>query len=156
MKLVERSIHIDAPAEVLYELLTDAAQFVRWMADSAVIDCRAGSAVRWTHGNGESCAGRIVELVPARRIVFTFGWERADVEIPQGSTTVEITLRPRGTGTDVDLIHRGLTGPMADAHDGGWDHYLERLARAAEGADPGPDPFATTRVPTPAELGMRR
>ena len=30
-----------------------------------------------------------------------------------------------------------------------------RLATVAEGRDPGPDPFAGQRVPTPAELGMR-
>jgi uncharacterized protein YndB with AHSA1/START domain len=155
VKLVERSIHVDAPAEVLYELLTDAEQFARWMADSAEIDPRVGGAVRWTHANGDSCAGQFVELVPGRRVVFTYGWERPDVEIPPGSTTVEITLHASGTGTDVHLIHRGLAGPMADAHAGGWDHYLARLARAAEGGDPGPDPFATERVPTPAELGMR-
>jgi len=31
----------------------------------------------------------IVGLVPARRVVFTYGWERAEVAIPPGSTTVE-------------------------------------------------------------------
>jgi hypothetical protein len=41
---------------------------------------------------------------------------------------------------------------MADAHAGGWTHYLTRLTIAATGHDPGPDPFADTRVPTPAEL----
>ena len=46
-------------------------------------------------------------------------------------------------------------GPMADAHAGGWDHYLGRLVVAAGGGDPGPDPFATSRVPTAAELRSR-
>ena len=32
-------------------------------------------------------------------------------------------------------------------------HYLDRLRTQATGHDPGPDPFTTTRVPTPAELG---
>ncbi|HET6687284.1 MAG TPA: SRPBCC domain-containing protein [Jiangellaceae bacterium] len=61
-------------------------------------------------------------LSPARRIVFTYGWERANVEVPPGSTTVEITLRSHGTGTELHLVHRGLAGPMADAHAGGWDN----------------------------------
>ena len=154
MKLVERSIHIEAPAELVYELFTDAAHLVRWMAASAEIDARRGGVVRWTHANGDSCSGRFVELVPGRRILFTYGWERADVAVPPGSTTVEITLEPRDGGTDLRLVHRGLAGPMADAHRGGWDHYLSRLAAAAGGRDPGPDPFADRRVPTAAELGM--
>jgi uncharacterized protein YndB with AHSA1/START domain len=154
MKLVDRTIQVDAPAALLYELLTVAEQLVRWMAATAEIDLRPGGTIRWTHANGDCCSGRFVELVPARRIVFTYGWERADVEVPPGSTTVEITLRPRGGGTELHLVHRGLAGPMADAHAGGWDNYLRRLAATAERGDPGPDPLADERVPTAAELGL--
>jgi uncharacterized protein YndB with AHSA1/START domain len=93
--------------------------------------------------------------VPARRIVFTYGWERPEVEIAPGSTTVEITLEPLATGTRLRLVHRGLTGPMTDAHAGGWTNYLGRLAAVAEGRDPGADALAGEQVPTPGELGMR-
>jgi uncharacterized protein YndB with AHSA1/START domain len=154
MKLVERTIQVNAPAELLYELLTDAEHLVRWMAATAEIDARPGGRIRWTHANGDSCSGHFVELIPARRIVFTYGWERAGVEVPPGSTTVEITLRPHGTGTELHLVHRGLAGPMADAHAGGWDNYLRRLALTAEHGDPGLDPLADERVPTAAELGL--
>lgn len=155
MKLVERTLHIDAPPALVYDLLTDAAQLVRWMAATADVDPRPGGTIRWTHANGDSCAGRFVELVPARRIVFTYGWERADVGVPPGSTTVEITIRPSGAGTELRLVHRGLAGPMADAHAGGWDNYLRRLAATAERGDPGPDPLAGERVPSAAEVGLR-
>jgi uncharacterized protein YndB with AHSA1/START domain len=155
MKLVERTIHINAPADLLYELLTDGEHLARWIADSAETDPRPGGVVRWTHANGDSCSGHFVELVPSRRIVFTYGWDRAEVGVPPGSTTVEITLRPSAAGTELRLVHRGLLGPMADAHDGGWAHYLARLTKLAEGHDPHPDPFATRRVPTAAELGLR-
>lgn len=155
MKLVEKTIHVHAPADLLYELLTDAERLVTWMAATADVDARVGGAIRWTHENGDTCSGRFVELVPARRIVFTYGWERPDVEVPPGSTTVEITLEPRPDGTELRLVHRGLAGPMADAHAGGWSHYLGRLATVAEGRDPGPDALAGERVPSAAELGRR-
>jgi len=71
--------------------------------------------------------------------------------VPPGSTTVEITLDPTATGTRLHLIHRGLSDPMADAHDGGWANYLHRLAVAAAGRDPGPDPLAAERVPSATE-----
>jgi hypothetical protein len=48
-------------------------------------------------------------------------------------------------------VHSGLDGPTADAHAGGWAHYLTRLRVAAEGQAAGPDPFADRRVPTPEE-----
>ncbi len=154
MKLVDRTIDIHAPADLLYELLTDAEHLVRWMAAAAEVDARVGGTIRWTHANGDSCAGEYVELVPARRIVFTYGWERPDVGVPPGSTTVEITLEPQGDLTRLRLVHGGLAGPMAHAHDGGWANYLGRLATLAEGRDPGPDPLDHERVPTAVELGL--
>ena len=154
MKLVHKTVQVNAPADLLYELLTDAEHLVRWMAATAQIDARVGGTIRWTHANGDTCSGEFLELVPARRIVFTYGWERADVGVPPGSTTVEITLEPRGTGTQLHLVHRGLAGPMADAHAGGWSNYLGRLAAVAEHHDPGPDALAAERVPTAAQLGL--
>ena len=154
MKLVEKTILVNAPADLLYELLTDAEHLVRWMAATAEVDARVGGTIRWTHANGDACSGQFVELVPARRIVFTYGWERPDVQVPPGSTTVEITLEPRGRGTQLRLVHRGLAGRMADAHAGGWSNYLGRLAAVAEGRGPGPDALAGDRVPSAAELGL--
>jgi hypothetical protein len=76
-----------------------------------------------------------------------------DVEIPPGSTTVEIDLVPRPDGaTLLKLVHPGLDDLAADAHAGGWAHYLDRLRSTAEGEPPGPDPFADRRVPTHEEL----
>jgi uncharacterized protein YndB with AHSA1/START domain len=145
--LVEQRIAIAAPPAVVYELLTDAAAFVRWMAPQAEIDARPGGVITWRHLNGDRCGGRFVELVPDRRIVFTYGWDRPDVGIPFGSTTVAITLHPTPTGTDLHLVHTGLSDDMAGAHQGGWANYLHRLATVAEGRDPGPDPLAGQRVP---------
>jgi uncharacterized protein YndB with AHSA1/START domain len=152
MKLVEKQLFIDAPPDHVFALLTDAEMLRQWMAPVADADPRPGGELTWTHVNGDSVVGTFVEIVPHRRIVFTYGWDRADVEIPPGSTTVEITLRPRDGGTELVLVHRGLDEPMADAHSGGWDNYLARLAAVAEHRDPGPDRLAHERVP-PARQG---
>jgi uncharacterized protein YndB with AHSA1/START domain len=154
VKLVQKTVTIAAEPARVYELLTDAAQFVEWMAPTARIDAHVGGVITWTHHNGDTVAGTFVELVPDRKIVFTYGWDRADVGVPPGSTTVEITLRPVAHGTELRLVHRGLDGPMADAHQGGWTNYLGRLTAASEGRDPGPDPLAPQRVPTRRQLGL--
>ncbi|HEY3670448.1 MAG TPA: SRPBCC domain-containing protein [Acidimicrobiia bacterium] len=155
MKLVERCVFIAASPARVYELLTDAELLVEWMAPHAELDPTPGGELHWTHANGDSVVGAFVELVPARRIVFTFGWDRADVGIAPGSTIVEIDLRARGDGTELSLVHRGLAGPMAAAHGGGWDNYLARLAAVGEGRDPGPDALAGERVPAARDLGLR-
>jgi uncharacterized protein YndB with AHSA1/START domain len=148
VKLVDKRLFIDATPARVFALLTDAELLVEWMAPHADIDPQPGGVVTWTHVNGDTVAGEFVELVPDRRIVFSFGWDRADVEIPPGSTTVEIDLLPVGGGTELHLVHRGLAGPMADAHSGGWDNYLARLAAVAAHRDPGPDLLAHERVPS--------
>jgi uncharacterized protein YndB with AHSA1/START domain len=155
MKLVERELFIDAPPAVVYELLTDEARFIEWMAPVASLDPTPGGELTWTHHNGDRVSGTFVDLVPGRRVVFTFGWDRLDIDVPPGSTTVTIDLRPHGGGTRLHLIHSGLAGPMADAHNGGWTNYLARLAAVAAGQDPGPDPLATERVPSAASLGLQ-
>ncbi|HUP71731.1 MAG TPA: SRPBCC domain-containing protein [Acidimicrobiales bacterium] len=153
MKLVVQELTIAAPPGVVYQYLTDPTCFVEWMADTATLDPTPGGQIRWTHANGDTCSGTYVQLVPNRRVVFTYGWERVDVEIPPGSTVVEIDLHPHGSdATRLRLVHRGLDDRAADAHHGGWTHYLERLCHASEGRACGPDPFADLRVPTPEEL----
>src|SRR5580704_2872442 len=69
---------------------------------------------------------------------------------PSSRLTVE--PRPRDGGTEVHLVHRGLTESMADAHAGGWSNYVARLAAVAEGRDPGPDLLADERVPSATEV----
>ena len=152
MKLVDRTIDIAADPDHVYEHVVDAELFIRWMAPEATIEPVVGGVIRWTHANGDRCEGRFVELVPGRRIVFTYGWDRADVEVPPGSTTVEITLTPTVEGTRLHLVHRGLTDPMAHAHDGGGANYLGRLPQVPAGRDPGPDRLAGERVPRAADL----
>ncbi|HUG85685.1 MAG TPA: SRPBCC domain-containing protein [Euzebya sp.] len=149
MKLAVQEMVVQAPIERLFQLLVDPEQFVLWMAEEATLDPVPGGVVRWTHANGDSCSGRYVEIDPPRRVVFTYGWERAEVAIPPGSTTVEIDLTARGDGsTHLRLVHRGLGDAAAQAHGVGWAHYLSRLRRTAEGADVGPDPWADQQVPT--------
>ena len=154
MKLIAHELVINAPAATVYDFLVDPARFVTWMADDATLEPRPGGLIRWTHPNGDSCAGRYVELVPARRVVFTYGWEQTDVGIPPGSTTVEIDLIAESADvTTLRLVHRGLDASAADAHSGGWGHYLGRLRIAAEGNHPGADPWVDRRVPRAAERG---
>ena len=152
VSLVDRTISIGAPPSRVYALLTDATELMRWLAPEADVDARPGGVITWRHANGDRVAGHFVELVPDRRIVFTYGWDRPDVGIPPGTTRVEITLTPTatstGTGTDLHLVHRGLSDPMAHAHTGGWANYLGRLAVVAEGGHPGSDPLAGERVPS--------
>lgn len=130
--------HVAAPPSTVYAYLTVAERWTSWQGTDATLDPRPGGIFRMRMGNGDTARGEFVELVPDRRVVFTWGWvDRPG--IPPGSTIVEIELEPAGQGTLVRLTHRALPHEEADAHRQGWRHYLGRLAHAAAGRDPGPD-----------------
>ncbi len=153
MKLAVQRLVIRAPADEVFDHFVDPALFGEWMAEGATLDTTPGGVISWTHPNGDTVSGRYVEIDRPRRLVFTYGWDRTEVGIPPGSTTVEIDLEVQDDGaTLVTLVHRGLEDRAADAHRVGWAHYLDRLRSTAEGAPPGADPWADRRVPTPEEL----
>ena len=83
----------------------------------------------------EFCSGRCRELVPGRRVVFTWGWE-GNEHVPPGSSTVEIDLEPAGSGTRLHLVHRGLPVPAIARHAEGWDFFLPRLITVGAGGTP--------------------
>lgn len=131
--------HVKAPASAVYAHLTDSALWARWQGVDADIQAVPGGHFRMTLANGQVAEGRFVDLVPDRRVVFTWGWD-GHPTVPPGSSTVEIELIPDADGTLVRLTHRGLPPDDVPVHEIGWNHYLPRLVAVVEGTDPGPEP----------------
>jgi uncharacterized protein YndB with AHSA1/START domain len=131
------SVRIDAPPGAVFPYLTDPALMVRWMGDWADLHAEPGGAFA-VDLSGVPIRGRFVAVEPPHRLVFTWGAAGND-GLPPGSTTVEVTLRPDGDATVVDLVHRDLPADERPRHGVGWGHYLLRLSVAAAGGDPGPD-----------------
>ena len=143
-KVIERVISIEASPETVFRLLTDPNQYTRWKGELAELEPRPGGKYRVTFaGDYGSAAGSFVELVPNRRVVFTWGWE-GNENVPPGSSTVEIDLEPEGAGTRLRLVHRGLPDAEIKGHAEGWDFFLPRLEDVAEGREPRQAPSAKT------------
>ena len=128
--LVVVEIVIAAPAGDVYAMFTDPAKLVRWIGIRALLEPHPGGAFRFELIPGEFCSGRYVELVPPRRVVFTWGWESGALPVAPGSTTVEVDIEERDGISHVRLTHSGLDGPMRAMHKEGWQRYLSRLAEA--------------------------
>jgi uncharacterized protein YndB with AHSA1/START domain len=143
---VVSEITVRAGADEVYAMFTDPARLVRWIGIRALLEPRPGGQFRFELVEGEFCSGRYVELVPGRRVVFTWGWESGALPVAPGSTTVEVDLEERDGVTRVRLTHRGLDAAMREMHAEGWVRYLARLAAVLEGREPGLDP-ATEGVP---------
>jgi len=89
----------------------------------------------------EGASGEVLEIIPERRLVFSWGWADGSLPLRPGESTVEISLEPDGDGTRLRLTHRDLPSDMHAWHGRGWDYALPRLAVVAAGRDPGPDPL---------------
>lgn len=126
-----------APA-VIYSYLVESSKWVRWQGVDAELDAQPGGIFSVAMPNGARVRGEFVELVPDRRVVFSWGWVDHD-GLPPGSSTVEIELVPDGAGTVVRLTHRGLPSEEIELHSLGWNRYLPRLVVAARGGEPLPD-----------------
>ncbi len=130
---------VEADPLTVFALFTSSGQWLRWQGIACALDARLGGVLEVTMPNGMVARGAFRELVPGRRVVFTWGWV-GHPSVPPGSTTVEIDLRPEGSGTRLVLTHRDLPSSELPLHQAGWLHYLGRQAVTAAGGDAGPDP----------------
>jgi uncharacterized protein YndB with AHSA1/START domain len=131
-------IRVEAHPDRVFDHFTDARALARWMGDRAVVDPRPGGLFR-LHVGGGTVEGRYVAVERPDRVVITWG-RAGSGEFPPGSSRLEVTLTPDGAGTVVRIEHSGLPAPEIPRHEVGWRHYLDRLAVAAGGDDPGADP----------------
>lgn len=142
---IVRELEIAASPETVWGFLVDPEKALRWMGQSCTFEARPGGVYRCEVIPGHTASGSFVEVEPARRVVFTWGWEpRAEGESstpPPGGSTVEIDLEPTAGGTLLRFVHRELSAEEATSHGQGWDHYLPRLVEAAGGREPGRDPW---------------
>jgi uncharacterized protein YndB with AHSA1/START domain len=141
---VVKEVRIDASPETVFTFFTEPDKLTRWLASEATLDPRPGGINHQTHpGDTENprgpyyMRGEFVEVAFPSRVVFTWGFENADVGVEPGQSTVEVTLAPDGNGTRLRLVHRDLPESERAPHDGGWEEMLSRLAIAATGGDPG-------------------
>ncbi|MFI5265957.1 MAG: SRPBCC family protein [Chloroflexota bacterium] len=139
---VERTIRIGARPPTVFAFFTDPEKMVQWKGVEAQLEPKPGGLYRVNVTGRDVARGEYVEVSPYTRIVFTWGWESEGNPVRPGSSTVEVTFTPDGDGTIVRLVHSGLPAETSRGHSEGWDHYLERLASAAGGSNPGPDPWA--------------
>ena len=137
---VQREVKIAAPPSTVFAFLTDPDKILRWIGTQATVEPHPGGLYLVNVAGKNFARGRFTEVVPVHRLAYTFGWDNNDMNVPPGSSLVEIDLEEEAGGTLVRLTHSGLPSEEARVNHGkGWAHYLDRLAVVAGGGDPGPD-----------------
>ncbi len=140
---LSRTVVIEADPETVFRFFTDSRRWAIWWGEGSAIDARPGGQVLVRFGNGLEARGEVTAVDPPRSIAFTFGYSSGS-PIPVGSSLVEITLRPRGDSTELQLVHLFAEASARDEHVQGWRYQFsvfgnivaeEVFARAAETVD---------------------
>src|SRR6266436_2149365 len=108
---------IKAPRDRVYAAWTDPAQLKEWWGPESVrtrkfeADARVGGKYRWDLLNQEgeemSVFGEYRELIPGKKIVFTWKWDD-DENWKRQNSIVTVELSDREGGTEVVLRHEKL------------------------------------------------
>ena len=128
----------NAPPEKIYAAWTEPANLIRWFGPAMVqqqtvradIDARIGGRYRISfddaRGEHHEVGGTYRELVPHRRLVFSWAWHAT----PERESQVTVLLQPDGAGTLLTLHHERLFDAAArDAHERGWTGTFDKLQR---------------------------
>jgi uncharacterized protein YndB with AHSA1/START domain len=146
---------VAAPPEEVFRWFVDPDLLARWIGIRAILEPTPGGSFRFEIADGEWCSGRYLELVPGRRVVFTWGWDSGAIPVPPGSSTVEVHLDPHPDGTMVRLVHRDLAPEVRPLHAEGWSRFLPRLAAVVAGIAPKPYPTSLPEEgPWPSTPGL--
>ena len=128
---IEREIFIAASPEAVFRFFVEPAFMARWFGQQHNLDPRPAGIFRVEVNAGNFARGTYTEVIPHRRIAFTWGWE-GRTDLPPGRSLVEIELVPKEGGTLLRLRHSGLPktaeAPFTpEDHGRRWANYLVRL-----------------------------
>jgi uncharacterized protein YndB with AHSA1/START domain len=127
----------DVPVAAVYAAWTQPEEIAHWMGPSddygpaqATVDLRVGGRYRIVMaapgGETHRVGGVFREVVPGRRLVYTWAWEST----PERESEVTVEFRPSPDGCEIVLTHRRFFDSDArDRHAQGWNGCLARLAR---------------------------
>ena len=122
--------------EKVWRAWTDPEALKRWWGPGgndpvsvAELDVRVGGRFRIVfggpQGDDHEVRGAYREVVPNRKLVFTWTWPRST---PERESLVSLAFRPAGTGTELAFLHQQLFDEsVRDGHRRGWTESLDKL-----------------------------
>lgn len=139
---LERQIHIDAPSEVVFEVVSQPEHIREWWSDDASLEYPAPGAVGELVWGDRAQVESFTVVEVDRPHTFSFRWVTSEGQAAEqgNSLLVTITLEPASTGTTLRLTETGFrergweVAALEEAyrdHERGWDTFLPRLREYA-------------------------
>ena len=133
---IEKDILIDAPVDVVWQLVTEPEHIRHWFAEEVEIDLRVGGHGSLGFPSHDAYQLQVEALEPPRR--FAFRWVRRPETIVRSNNSllVEFILQPEDGKTRLRVVESGFDSldwsdeekaSYADQHTNGWPSILGRL-----------------------------
>ena len=121
-----------SPARI-WAAITRPEQMLQWWGPDAgptlkaEADVRPGGrfsiVFRLLNGDEHNPTGVYREVVPEKKLVFTWEWP----EMPERESLVTFLLEPFDGGAELTLIHEQLPEDARESHEKGWSGLLDKL-----------------------------
>ena len=126
---LERTVVIQAPPETVFRFFQDTTRWAKWWGAGSTVDPKVGGDVYIKHPGNVESGGRILEIDPPKKLVFTYGFASGD-PFPVGGSRVTIELAPQRGATRLTLTHDLPDEKSRDSHIQGWRFQLSLFANA--------------------------
>ena len=135
--LTLRRVYPVAPEKV-WRAWTDPQAIAKWWGPGpgepvslAEADVHVGGRFRivfgGTDGKAHECQGVYKEMIPHRKLVFTWTWPHST---PERESLVTIVLKKVAEGTELVFLHEQFYDEkVRDDHKRGWSGALDKLGR---------------------------
>jgi uncharacterized protein YndB with AHSA1/START domain len=134
---IEREILIDAPPEIVWDVITDPREIQEWFANEAEIDLRVGGSGQFKfRPSGDTYQLQVEAVDRPRRFAFRWVQPAGTPVRERNSLLVEFTLIPEDRNTRLRVVESGFDTvdwsderkrDYAERHSRGWQNLLGRL-----------------------------
>jgi uncharacterized protein YndB with AHSA1/START domain len=126
----------ESPPETVFEAWSNPEEIEQWFGPEGLrtsvitMDFKVGGAYRFVMkgdpGGDHTVHGVYKEIIPGKKLVFTWDWEDA----PMGETVVTVIFEPEGAGTRMTFTHSAFPDQkQREMHALGWGTTWPKLKK---------------------------
>jgi len=139
---IEKEMLIEAPVDVVWQIVTEPDHISQWFSDDAQLDLRVGGQGRLIWTGRASHPIQVEAIDPPRLFAFRWVYPEGERPGPGNSTLVEFTLSQEAGNTRLRVVESGFDQidwsddekvRFVEEHSRGWEECFARLQKVAEG-----------------------